>query len=98
MKRLSQHIFQDTIKEIERGLVTGTSPGFFIPPKEKVPDAEEFVDEPGSTEGVRIRVIRNAVLVEMSLVSRPSYTETGLDVRGFDMYEPARKKRVKRWL
>ena len=91
--------YQDTIKEIERGLVTGTSPGFFIPPKEKVPDAEKYVDEPGSTEGVRIRVIRNAVLVEMSLVSRPSYTETGLDVRGFDMYEePARKKRVKRWL
>ena len=85
--------------KLTRGLVTGTSPGFFIPPKEKVPDAEKYVDEPGSTKGVRIRVIRNAVLVEMSLVSRPSYTETGLDVRGFDMYEePAKKKRVKRWL
>ena len=90
--------YMDVIKEIELNLAGGVSPGFFIPPKDKVPDAEEYVDEPGSKEGVRIRVIRNAVLVEMSLVSRPSYTETGLDVRGFDLYEPARKKRVKRWL
>ena len=91
--------FQDTIKEIERGLVTGTSPGFFLPPASKIPDAVEYIDEPESKEGVRIKVIKNAVLVEMSLVSRPAYTETGVDVRGFDMYEePARKKRVKRWL
>ena len=91
--------FQDTIKEIELGLAGGVSPGFFIPPKEKVPDAEEYIDEPGNTEGVRIRVVKNAVLVEMSILSRPAYTETGVDVRGFDMYEePARKKRVKLWL
>ena len=90
--------FLDTIKEIELGLVTGTSPGFFLPPASKIPDAVEYINEPESKEGVRIKVIKNAVLVEMSLVSRPAYTETGVDVRGFDMYEPARKKRVKRWL
>ena len=90
--------FQDTIKEIELGLAGGISPAFFLPPKEKIPDAEEFVDEPGSTEGVRIRVVKNAVLVEMSILSRPAYTATDVHVRGFDVYEPARKKRVKRWL
>ena len=99
--------FQDSIKEITRDLVTsggvspalGVSPGFFIPPESKVPNAVKYVDEPGSTEGVRIRVVRAAVLVEMSLVFRSSYSETSVDVRGFDMYEePARKKRVKRWL
>ena len=89
--------FQDTIKEIELGLAGGVSPAFFLPPPEKVPDAESFIPEPGNP-GVRIRVIKNAVLVEMSILSRPAYTETGVDVRQFDMYEPARKKRVKRWL
>ena len=100
--------FQDVIREIQRDISTagegvspalGVSPGFFIPPESKVPNAVKYVDEPGSKEGVRIRVVRAAVLVELSLVFRSSYSETGVDVRGFDMYEePARKKRVKRWL
>ena len=93
--------YVDLIKEIELGLAVGVSPGFFIPPESKVPDAVGYVDEPGSKEGVRITVIKNAILREMSIVTNPVYTETSIDVRAFDdMYEveSARKKRVKRWL
>ena len=43
--------YQDLLKEIELGLAVGVSPGFFMPPKEKVPDAVGYIDEPGSKEG-----------------------------------------------
>lgn len=70
----------DVVKEIRTGRAGGVSPGFRIPPKDVVPDAEELVDEPGNP-GVQIRVVKQAVLHEMSIVSRPVYGSTEVDVR-----------------
>jgi len=62
------------------GLIGGIPPGFKIPPREVVPDAEELIDEEGS-DGVKIRVIRAATLFELSLVSWLAYGGTELDMR-----------------
>lgn len=76
----------DTVRQIEAGLIGGVSPGFSVPPKDVVPNAEEFIPEPGN-ENVLIRKINEAVLVELSLVTRPAYTETEVDVRTEDAEE-----------
>ena len=55
----------DTVKQIEMGLIGGISPGFMVPPKEVVPNAEEFLEEPGNPD-VLVRQINEAVLVELS--------------------------------
>lgn len=70
----------DAVKMIEGGLLLGISPGFVVPPRSTVPDAEEEVPEPGNP-GVTVRVIRQAVLLELSAVTRPAYRETTVDVR-----------------
>ena len=85
----------DTVRSIRAGLAGGISPGFRIPPKNVVPDAEELVDEPGNP-GVQIRVIKQAVLHEMSIVTRPSYVSTEVDIRA--VYGAERTKRARLWL
>ena len=65
---------QDTVLAVEARLIRGISPGFRVPPRAVVPDAERIVPEPGNPD-VAIRVIRQAVLFELSLVSRPATTE-----------------------
>ena len=45
-----------------------------------VPDAERLIPEPGNP-GVSIREINQAVLYELSIVSRPAYASTKLDLR-----------------
>ena len=63
----------DTILAIEDGLVGGISPGFNVPPRSAVRNAEIEIPEPGNP-GVTVRSIRAAVLFEMSTVTRPSYS------------------------
>ena len=84
---------RDTVMAMQAGLVGGISPGFTVPPATAVPDAEELVPEPGNP-GVQIRVIKEAVLHELSLVTRPAYSETEVDLRSDD---PALKSR-RRWV
>ena len=71
---------RDAVKAVEAGLVGGISPGFIVPPKGVVPNAERFVPEPGNPD-VSIREIRAAVLLEMSLVTRPAYSSTTVTTR-----------------
>lgn len=71
---------RDTLMQMRAGLIGGISPGFRVPPSSVVGNAEELVDEPGNP-GVQIRVINAAVLYELSLVTRPAYDETEVDVR-----------------
>ena len=71
---------RDAVRAVSAGLVGGISPGFRVPPADVVPDAEDVVNEPGN-EGVGIRLIRAAVLYELSLVVRPAYDSTSLDLR-----------------
>ena len=97
----SQHV-KDTLLDIQNGLLGGVSPGFKTPPRDIVPDAEDFIPEPGNL-GVEIRVIKQAVLFELSLVHRPSYKNTSVELRHDQHVERVTKgddfsKRVMIWL
>ena len=87
---------RDTVLAVEGGLATGISPGFRVPPATAVANAEELVPEPGNA-GVMIREIRQAVLYELSIVTRPAYASTSVEARDDDMQVASpRKRRI--WL
>ena len=71
---------RDTVAMVRAGLIGGISPGFRVPPRAVVPDGERLEPEPGN-EAIQVRVIENAVLSELSIVTRPAYSETDIDVR-----------------
>ena len=86
----------DTVRMVESGLAGGVSPGFRVPPASVVKGAETFEAEPGNP-GVQVRVINSAVLHEISIVTRPAYSETDIDARAFE--DPRRQHgRLPRWL
>ncbi|WBQ11435.1 HK97 family phage prohead protease [Hyphomonadaceae bacterium ML37] len=58
----------DAIAAAEAGLITGLSPGFRLPPDRE--SAESWSEAP---DGARVRMIKRAMLAEMSLVTRPAY-------------------------
>ena len=87
---------RDTILALQGGLVGGISPGFRVPPASAVPDAERLIPEPGNP-GVQIRQINQAVLHELSLVTRPAYPETDVDLRA-EQLDPDRIRRWRPWL
>ena len=70
----------DAERAIAAGLMTGLSPGFRIPPKSVVPDAERIIPEPGNPT-VGIRSIRAAVLREFSIVTAPAYDDATVELR-----------------
>ena len=86
---------RDAVAMIRAGLAGGVSPGFRVPPASAVANAETFEPEPGNP-GVQVRVIRKAVLYELSIVTRPAYSETEVDVRAFQTAQDVRRRRV--WL
>ena len=88
--------FEDAIRMIEARLAGGISPGFRVPPASAVANAETFEPEPGNP-GVQVRVINQAVLHELSIVTRPAYSETGVDVRAED-FPPQQNRRRRIWL
>ena len=89
---------KDTILAIQEGLARGVSPGFRVPPGNVVRAAEQLVPEPGNP-GVFIREINEAVLYEMSVVTRPAYTETTIDVRSEEgLITPDRRLHAYRWI
>ena len=71
---------RDFVLSHEQQLIRGISPGFTVPPLGTVPNAERLIPEAGNP-GVNIRSIRQAVLFEMSAVTRPAYGETVLESR-----------------
>ena len=71
---------KDTLLDIQGGLLVSLSPGFKTPPRDIVPDAEDFIPEPGNP-GVEIRVINAAILFELSLVHRGSYKQASVELR-----------------
>ena len=88
---------KDTVLAIRSKLVGGISPGFRIPPKGTVPNAEELIPEPGNP-GVFIRLIRQAVLFELSLVTRPAYPDTAVSLRSEAEHLATPDLRMYRWL
>ena len=65
------------------GLIRGISPGFRVPPKSAVPDAEKLIPEPGNPS-VMIRSLSALVLYELSLVTRPVYEASTAELRAKD--------------
>ena len=87
---------RDTVMAMRAGLIGGISPGFAVPPASVVPGAERLIPEPGNP-GVQIREISQAVLHELSLVTRPAYPETEIDLRAESLV-PRQARRLPRWL
>ena len=83
---------EDAVKAIRGGQLRGLSPGFSVPAK----GAERLVPEAGAG-GSLVREITDSVVFEYSLVSRPTYASTGLDVRAFPVVKP-KKRRAVWWL
>jgi len=80
----TQHV-RDALALLSAGLAVGISPGFRLPPERAVPreKAESFSDEPinpnAGEHGARIRTIHQALLFELSLVTRPAYEEAAAE-------------------
>lgn len=70
----------DALAMIGAGLIKGVSPGFRVPPKDVVPDAEVMVPEPGNPS-VFIRQLSALVLFELSLVTRAAYETSEAELR-----------------
>lgn len=74
----------DFLAAFQAGLVGGISPGFRVAPKEVVPIPEEITDEDESLGEALIRTIFAAILFELSLVTRPAYHDTNVDLRAWE--------------
>lgn len=74
---------RDAMAMLEAGLIGGISPGFRIPPQRAVPNAESVEDEDPSEGQAIIRTVNDAILFELSLVTRPAYPETQVEQRNW---------------
>ena len=88
----------DAEKAIRAGTMTGLSPGFRVPPRSAVANAEELLPEPGNPS-VQIRQVNAAVLREFSIVTAPTYDDAFIEMRSEDanavLFLP---RRVFQWL
>lgn len=79
----------DILKQIDSGLSVGISPGFRIPPPRAVKNAEKFTDEghdpARGMHNALIRSIFQAILFELSVVTRPAYKEAVVTIDPEDM-------------
>ena len=82
---------RDVVAMVRAGLIGGISPGFRVPPKNIVPNGERLEPEIGNP-AVSVRVIENAILSELSIVTRPAYSETDVDVRALEAIPPRRPR------
>ena len=71
---------EDTVRAVNAGQMVGLSPGFRVPPKGVVPNAESLTPEPGNPS-VMIRNIHDAMLREMSVVTSGAYLEALVEMR-----------------
>lgn len=85
----------DLLVMLGSGLIKGISPGFRVPPKDVVPNAESLIPEPGNP-GVMIRVLSQLLLYELSFVTRPAYEASQAELRSLRNLEtrPARPIRL----
>ena len=79
---------RDALALIRSGLAVGISPGFRIPPSRAVPVAEEITEEPNAPEQGQhraiIRTVLDALLYELSIVTRPAYPEAQVEARSWE--------------
>lgn len=77
----------DFLRGFAAGLILGLSPGFRIPPKRAVEEAETVEDEGHDPENgahnAIIRTVHHALLYELSAVTRPAYDEAQIEARNW---------------
>lgn len=83
----------DLLVMLGSGLIKGISPGFRVPPKDVVPNAESLIPEPGNP-GVMIRVLSQLLLYELSFVTRPAYEASQAELRSLRNLETCPTRRV----
>ena len=94
---LQPQYMRDAVLKIRAGLMTQVSPGFRVPPNSAVANAVELIPEPGNPS-VNIRRINQAILGEMSIVTRGAYgADTSVENRMAVSY-PATPTRRRIWL
>ena len=74
---------RDFLASYAAGLVYGLSPGFRIPPQQTVPDAVEQEEEDPSEGRAVIRYINEAILLEMSVVTKGAYPDAQVEARNW---------------
>ncbi|WP_299953553.1 HK97 family phage prohead protease [uncultured Roseobacter sp.] len=78
---------RDFLATLAAGLIMGLSPGFRIPPKRAVEEAETIEDEGHDPENgahnAIIRTVHHALLYEISAVTRPAYDEAQIEARNW---------------
>ncbi|WP_371170690.1 HK97 family phage prohead protease [Aliiroseovarius sp. 2305UL8-7] len=79
---------RDALSALSAGLIAGISPGFRLPPKRRVEKPETITDEGmdpknGAFNAI-IRTVNIALLYELSLVTRPAYDETQIEMRSWE--------------
>lgn len=93
---------RDALAMIASGLAVGISPGFRIPPKRRVEKAESVEEEPVDPArgmfGAIIRTVLSALLFEVSLVTRPAYSEAQVEMRNWTPAHEAPDAGLKRVL
>jgi Escherichia/Staphylococcus phage prohead protease len=78
---------RDALSGLAAGLIVGISPGFRIPPERTVANAETVAEENPALGTALIRTINAAILFELSLVTRPAYSETQVEARSWALPE-----------
>ncbi|WP_111431021.1 HK97 family phage prohead protease [Rhodobacteraceae bacterium DSL-40] len=83
----------------QAGLIVGLSPGFRLPPERAVPaeEAEQIEEEDPEEGDALIRTIFQALLFEISLVTRPAYSETEVEARSLIMPPRPQFRALDRW-
>lgn len=73
---------RDILALVGAGLAVGVSPGFRMPPKRTVPDAERMIEENPAEGRAMIREISDCLLYELSIVTAPAYHESIVEELG----------------
>lgn len=74
---------RDILAGIAAGLIIGLSPGFRLPPPRAVEEAERVEEEDPKLGTAIIRTVLAALLYELSVVTRPAYSESQVEQRNW---------------
>jgi len=88
---------QDILALVASGLAVGLSPGFRIPPERAVENAETVEEEDPAEGQALIRTISAALLYELSIVTRPAYSESQVEARSWRVPSPVKSLRLTQW-
>lgn len=84
---------RDALALISAGLAVGLSPGFRVPPQRTVDNAETVEDEDPAEGDAIIRTVNDALLYELSIVTRPAYKESQVEARSWALSQPRPRRR-----